>query len=113
MQRGLLHRAVHVWLCDFRTGGLVLRKYGRRSAKLPGRWGPTCHGEVLTYGSSADPETGPHAAELSVTAAVRSLQEQLSLDLQALRCHGAFRNPVQEEYRRHPIDAGDARLALD
>jgi len=83
LERGLLHRAVHIWICDFRTGGLVLRKYGRTSAKLQDRWGPTCQGEVLCYGSTADPATGPHTSELSNAAAERSLREQLSLDVRS------------------------------
>lgn len=80
LERGLLHRAVHVWLCDPRTGALLLRKCGRQRPKWPGLWVPSCHSEVLCYGSTADPTTGPHTAELSLTSAQRALQEQLGLE---------------------------------
>lgn len=77
IERGLLHRAVHIWVCDPRSGGLLLRKYSRSSVKLPGRWGPSCHGEVLCYGSTGDAAQGPHTSEISVRAAARIMQEQL------------------------------------
>lgn len=80
LERGLLHRAVHVWLCDLRTGGLLLRKYAPASLKLPQRWGPTCHGEVHCYGSTADAETGPFTAELSMSSAARIMREQLGVE---------------------------------
>jgi len=78
LARGLLHRAVHVWLCDFRTGGLLLRRYSKEAPKHPGQWGPTCHGEVLSY--SAGGLHGPPTSELSTDAAMRLLSEQLGLE---------------------------------
>merc|ERR1719198_490795 len=49
LEKGLFHRAVHVWLVDFTSGGLLLRKYSSSCPKHPRRWGPTCHTEVLCY----------------------------------------------------------------
>jgi len=83
LEKGLLHRAVHVWICDLRTGGLLLRKYSPRTAKHPGKWGPSCHGEVLSYGAEGDSPSilnGPHASELSTHAAARILGEQIGID---------------------------------
>lgn len=86
LERGLLHRAVHVWFCDPRTGGLLLRKNALRASKLAGRWGPTGHGEVLCYGPEARREPPPRAgtglrtAETALTAASRLLREQLGMD---------------------------------
>lgn len=75
LERGLAHRAVHVWLCVPRTGGVLLRKWGREAAKHGRRWGPTVHGEVRCYGAGGD----GHAAELAAQAAERELTEQLGL----------------------------------
>jgi len=76
LERGLRHRAVHVWLTVPRTGALLLRRYAPDAPKHPGRWGPTGHGEILCYGSEGD----GHAAELSKQAAERVLCEQLGID---------------------------------
>lgn len=81
LQRGLLHRAVHVWACDAKTGGLLLRRYASTVPKHPGRWGPTCHGEVLCYGSTSDVLSGPHTSEVSVNTAQRLALEQLGAEL--------------------------------
>mmetsp|Transcript_168271 Transcript_168271/g.540613 ORF Transcript_168271/g.540613 Transcript_168271/m.540613 type:complete len:473 (-) Transcript_168271:104-1522(-) len=75
LEQGLLHRAVHVWLCVPRTGALLLRKWSPSARKHPGSWGPTCHGEVYCYGSGGD----GHAAEMSAQAAARLVEEQLGV----------------------------------
>lgn len=110
LERGLLHRAVHVWLVDLRTGGLLLRKYGRTSKKMQRRWGPTCHGEVLCYGSTADESTGPHTAELSLTAAGRVAREQLSLQLDAVELEHWFSCRSQSGTCRELVDVFVAPL---
>eukprot|EP00747_Dinoflagellata_sp_TGD_P207843 gnl/TRDRNA2_/TRDRNA2_81371_c0_seq2.p1 gnl/TRDRNA2_/TRDRNA2_81371_c0~~gnl/TRDRNA2_/TRDRNA2_81371_c0_seq2.p1 ORF type:complete len:501 (+),score=77.03 gnl/TRDRNA2_/TRDRNA2_81371_c0_seq2:43-1503(+) len=78
---GLKHRAVHVWLCIPRTGGLLLRKYAPDFPKHPTRWGPTAHGEVHCYGSEGDSRLHGefHASEISAQAAARCLKEQLGV----------------------------------
>lgn len=76
LERGLRHRAVHIWLVVPRTGALLLRRYAPDAPKHPGRWGPTVHGEILCYGSDGD----GHAAEVSTQAAARSIREQLGFD---------------------------------
>jgi len=81
LARGLLHRAVHVWMYDAGTGGLLLRKYSPHASKHPSRWGPTGHGEVLCYETARTGSSGPHTSELSTHAATRSLQEQLGVEL--------------------------------
>lgn len=76
LERGLRHRAVHIWLIVPRTGALLLRRNAANASKNPGLWGPTVHGEILCYGSDGD----GHAAELSAQAAARSIKEQLGFD---------------------------------
>ncbi|CAK0893490.1 unnamed protein product, partial [Prorocentrum cordatum] len=81
LQRGLWHRAVHVWLLDARTGGLLLRRHSRQSSRNPGRWGPSCHDSVrccapIPRGQPPGPSA---AAESSRGAAARALREQLGL----------------------------------
>jgi len=78
---GLLHRAVHLWICVPRSGALLLRKWSRSAAKHPGRWGPTSHSELHSYGHGGD----GHAAEVSSQAAERSLSDQLGLDISTVR----------------------------
>jgi len=73
LDRKLLHRAVHIWVVDARTGGVMLRKYSDVAPKHPGRWGPTAHGEILC---------GRHV-ESSPVAALRALREQTGLERQA------------------------------
>eukprot|EP00929_Paragymnodinium_shiwhaense_P079032 TRINITY_DN41057_c0_g2_i3.p1 TRINITY_DN41057_c0_g2~~TRINITY_DN41057_c0_g2_i3.p1 ORF type:complete len:271 (-),score=42.85 TRINITY_DN41057_c0_g2_i3:150-962(-) len=82
LQLGLLHRAVHVWLCDLRTGGLLLRKYCSSSVKSRGRWGPSAHTEVRCYDdkTGAAAAGGGPAAESSTAAVNRALREQLGVD---------------------------------
>ncbi|CAK9095142.1 unnamed protein product [Durusdinium trenchii] len=61
---GLLHRAVHVWLCVPRTGALLLRRWSPEGAKHPGapsfrvrcrgRWGLALgEGQVLEFRAAA------------------------------------------------------------
>lgn len=76
LEKGLKHRAVHVWLCVPRTGALLLRRYASDAPKHPCRWGPTVHGEVLCYGSEGD----GHASEMSAQAAARCMAEQLGIE---------------------------------
>lgn len=82
LERGLRHRAVHIWVYVPVTGALLLRRYANDAPKHPGRWGPTVHGEVLCYGAEGD----GHASEMSVQAAARCLAEQI----------GVSANDVQE-----------------
>lgn len=76
LSHGLLHRAVHVWLCVPTTGALLLRRYAPDAQKHPGCWGPTCNGEVRCYSDTGD----GHASEMSAQAAERLLREQLGVD---------------------------------
>lgn len=76
---GLLHRAVHVWLCVPRTGALLLRRWSPEGAKHPGLWGPSCHTEIHCYGDGDG-----HAAEVSTQSAERALLEQLGLEASEL-----------------------------
>lgn len=86
LERGLRHRAVHVWLVVPRTGALLLRRYAPNALKHPGRWGPTVHGEILCYGTEGNghgAELSAQAAlgaELSAQAAARSIHEQLGIE---------------------------------
>jgi hypothetical protein len=80
LELGLLHRAVHVWLSDTKTGGLLLRKYSRSCAKNAGQWGPSGHTEVRCYDPSSGASValgGPPASEAAEKAAARALVEQL------------------------------------
>ncbi|CAE8603637.1 unnamed protein product [Polarella glacialis] len=80
LKSGLLHRAVHVWICVPRSGALLLRKWSKTAPKHPGRWGPTAHSELRCYGAGGD----GHAAEVSAQAAERSLSEQLGISSSSL-----------------------------
>eukprot|EP00927_Polykrikos_kofoidii_P078752 TRINITY_DN75569_c0_g1_i1.p1 TRINITY_DN75569_c0_g1~~TRINITY_DN75569_c0_g1_i1.p1 ORF type:complete len:451 (+),score=67.65 TRINITY_DN75569_c0_g1_i1:108-1460(+) len=99
LELGLLHRAVHVWLCDLRTGGLLLRKYSRDgSTKNGGRWGPSCHTEVRCYdrASGAAPSGGPPASETCPAAGSRALREQLGIDREP-RCQDAWLSCISRD----------------
>ncbi|CAE8612835.1 unnamed protein product [Polarella glacialis] len=86
MEKGLLHRGIHIWLCDPCSGGLLLRHYSRWAPKLPQCWGPTCCGEVLCYGNgpsspvSEGRSMGLRPSETSADAAERIIQEQLGVN---------------------------------
>jgi len=96
LERGLLHRAVHVWLYNACTGRLLLRRYAPVTLKSRGRWGPTCHGEIMCFGSTADATTGPHTAEVSVHAALRILRDQIGIESTAASLEHWFTCTNQE-----------------
>lgn len=77
LENGLFHRAVHVWLFDIKTGGLLMRKNHGTAEKHPNLWGPSCHTEVECYERSQ--KVGGHASELSTHAASRALEAQVGL----------------------------------
>jgi len=104
LERGLLHRAVHVWLYNACTGRLLLRKYAPITLKSRGRWGPTCHGEIMCYGSTANIATGPHTAEVSLHAALRILREQIGIDSAAASLEHWFSCTNQEGQCRELLD---------
>jgi len=104
LERGLLHRAVHIWLYNACTGRLLLRRYAPVSLKSHGRWGPTCHGEIMCYGSTADTATGPHTAEVSVHAALRILREQIGIESTAASLEHWFSCTNQEGQCRELLD---------
>eukprot|EP00928_Gymnodinium_smaydae_P056039 TRINITY_DN39489_c0_g1_i1.p1 TRINITY_DN39489_c0_g1~~TRINITY_DN39489_c0_g1_i1.p1 ORF type:complete len:498 (-),score=69.58 TRINITY_DN39489_c0_g1_i1:2-1387(-) len=78
---GLWHRAVHVWICDLRTGGLLLRRYTAKNEKHASRWGPSCHTEVRCYDQDSNAAArGVVASESSEKSATRAIFEQLGVD---------------------------------
>lgn len=79
LEKGLFHRAVHVWLFDIKTGGLLMRKNRYVSDKHPNLWGPSCHTEVECYEPAK--KVGGHASELSMHAASRALEGQVGLEI--------------------------------
>merc|ERR1712216_340003 len=86
LESGLLHRVVHVWLCDPRNGGLLLRRYSQLAAKEPEHWGPSARGEVHCYNRPIGEDlqgvsrAGPQSAEMSFDTAQRVLKEQLGFE---------------------------------
>mmetsp|Transcript_20436 Transcript_20436/g.45858 ORF Transcript_20436/g.45858 Transcript_20436/m.45858 type:complete len:426 (+) Transcript_20436:61-1338(+) len=76
LEKGLHHRAVHVWICILRSGALLVRQYRPDFPKHPGRWGPSCHGEIVSTGSAMD----GCSTETSLEAAKRATREQLGVD---------------------------------
>jgi len=79
LEKGLFHRAVHVWLFDIKTGGVLMRKNNKESEKHPNLWGPSCHTEVECYEPAK--KQGGHASELSDHAASRALEAQIGLQI--------------------------------
>merc|ERR1719399_1753148 len=88
MERGLFHRAVHAWLMDVKTGGLLMKHNLASSIKHAGIWGPTCHTEVECYEPAKKP--GGHASELATHAASRALRSQLGLEIDPNRLEHWF-----------------------
>eukprot|EP00933_Yihiella_yeosuensis_P050892 TRINITY_DN48699_c0_g1_i1.p1 TRINITY_DN48699_c0_g1~~TRINITY_DN48699_c0_g1_i1.p1 ORF type:complete len:500 (+),score=83.47 TRINITY_DN48699_c0_g1_i1:85-1584(+) len=82
LQTGLLHRGIHIWICDAETGGLLLRKHSKRAYKSPGIWGPTCCGEVYCYAADTvdGRGLGHRPSETSTDAAARIIREQTGLE---------------------------------
>lgn len=74
LELGLHHRAVHVWVCDVRTGGMLLRRRSREGPKTPGQWGPSCATEVLCYEPARSSAPAP-ASEPALGAAERAAHE--------------------------------------
>lgn len=118
LQSGLLHRVVHVWLCEPRSGGLLLRRYSSMAPKEPEHWGPSARGEVLCYnrpigeGLEGAARGGPQSAELSFDTARRVLKEQLGfeqLDLGRTELWGSCRSHhggMNELIEIYAIDIG-------
>lgn len=91
LKKGLFHRAVHVWLFDIKSGGVLMRKNTHKSDKHPNLWVASCHAEVECYEPAQ--KVGGHASELSTNAALRALDTQLGLDIQASKLEHWFSCP--------------------
>lgn len=102
LERGLLHRALHIWLVDPRTGGLLLRRYWRAAPKLASLWGPSFAGEVLCYGGGQGTCLGLLPAETALEAAGRTLREQAGVEDLSLELWFSMRS--RSNYAQELID---------